>query len=61
MSDKFYTLKQVSDLLITPIPYLRQLIKSHKLKARFIGRQYIIAEDDLKLFIESLGVKNETR
>ncbi len=61
MSDKYYTLKQVSDLLITPVPYLRCLIKSHKLKAKFIGRQYIIAEEDLKDFLNSLGVKNETR
>ena len=56
---KYYTLKQVSELLITPIPYLRKLIKEHKLKGSFIGRQYIISENDLKLFINTLGVKNE--
>ena len=61
MSDKYYTLKQLSDLLITPVPYLRHLIKTHKLKACFIGRQYIVAEEDLKLFISKLGVKNEIR
>ena len=61
MSDKYYTLKQVSDLLITPVAYLRCLIKSHKLKAHFIGRQYIVAEEDLKQFISKLGVKNEIR
>ena len=44
MEDKFYNLKQVSELLITPIPYLRKLIKEEKLKGRFIGRQYIISE-----------------
>lgn len=61
MSDKYYTLKQVSYLLITPVPYLRCLIKSHMLKAHFIDRQYIVAEEDLKQFISKLGVKNEIR
>ncbi len=56
---KFYNLQQVSDILLTPIPYLRKLIKEHKLKGLFIGRQYIISEIDLKEFINSLGVKNE--
>ena len=46
-------------MLLTPIPYLRKLIKEHKLKGLFIGRQYIISESDLKDFVSSLGVKNE--
>ena len=57
MEDKFYNLKQVSELLITPIPYLRKLIKEEKLKGRFLGRQYIISEKELKEFIDNLGVK----
>ena len=57
MEDKFYNLKQVSELLITPIPYLRKLIKEEKLKAHYIGRQYIISEKELKEFINTLGVK----
>jgi len=56
---KYYTLKQVSEMILTPIPYLRKLIKEHKLKGCFIGRKYIISENDLKLFISTLGVKNE--
>ena len=56
---KFYNLQQVSEMLLTPIPYLRKLIKEHKLKGLFIGRQYIISENDLKDFVSSLGVKNE--
>ena len=56
---KFYNLQQVSDILLTPISYLRKLIKEHKLKGLFIGRQYIISEEDLKDFVNSLGVKNE--
>ena len=61
MEDKFYNLKQVSELLITPIPYLRKLIKEEKLKGRFIGRQYIISEKELKEFINTLGVKRVWR
>ena len=57
MEDKFYNLKQVRDLLITPIPYLRKLIKEEKLKGHYIGRQYIISEKELKEFINTLGVK----
>lgn len=57
MEDKFYNLKQVSELLITPIPYLRKLIKEEKLKGHYIGRQYIISENELKEFINTLGVK----
>ena len=57
MEDKFYNLKQVSELLITPIPYLRKLIKENKLKGHFLGRQYIISEKELKEFIDTLGVK----
>lgn len=56
---KYYTLKQVSEMILTPIPYLRKLIKEHKLKGKFIGRQYIVEENDLNIFINSLGVKNE--
>ena len=57
MEDKFYNLKQVSELLITPIPYLRKLKKKKKLKGHYIGRQYIISEKELKEFINTLGVK----
>ena len=59
MSDKYYTLKDISCLLHTPIPYLRKLIKEHKLKGKFLGRHYIVSNEELKMFINSLGVKNE--
>ena len=59
MNNKYYTLKEISCLLKTPVIYLRKLIKEHKLKGHFLGRQYIVSEEDLKTFIQSLGVKNE--
>lgn len=59
MSKKYYTLKEVSSLIRTPIPYLRKLIKLKKLKAHFIGRQYVIDENDLITFINTRGIKND--
>ena len=59
MSNQYYTLKDVSCLLKTPIPYLRKMIKDHNLKAHFIGRQYIVSQEDLKKCFDTLGVKNE--
>ena len=59
MKDKYYTLKEISVMLITPIPSLRKLVKEKKLKGCFIGRQYIVREQDLKNFLSKLGVKNE--
>lgn len=61
MNEIYYTLKEISSLIKTPIPYLRYLIKSHQLKAHFIGRQYLVNEIDLKMFINSKGVKNNDR
>jgi len=52
---KFYNLQQVSNILLTPIPHLRTLIKEHKLKGKFIGRQYIVSDEKLKRVINSLG------
>lgn len=46
MQDKFYSSKQVSEFLITPIPYLGKLIKKEKIKCHFLCRQYIISEKE---------------
>ena len=59
MSNQYYTLKDISCILQTPIHYLRKLIKEHKLKGKFLGRHYIVSDEELKRFINSLGVKNE--
>ena len=47
MSNQYYTLKEISCLLKTPIPYLRKMIKNHTLKAHFIGRQYIVSQEEV--------------
>ncbi len=59
MNNQYLTLKDISYLLKTPIPFLRKMIKDHTLKAHFIGRQYIVSQDELNKCLDSLGVKNE--
>lgn len=59
LEQKCYNLKEASIKINTPIPYLRKMIKEHKLKGHFIGRQYIVYENELYEFVKSCGVKNE--
>ena len=59
LEQKCYNLKQASILINTPVPYLRKMIKEHKLKGHFIGRQYVVYESELNDFVKSCGVKNE--
>ena len=56
----YYTLKEISSLIKTPIPYLRRMINEHKLVASYIGKSYIVSEEDLSKFITNCkGAKNE--
>ena len=59
MNSQYYTLKEISYILRTPTAYLRKMIKEHTLKAHFIGRQYIVSQEDLNKCLDNLGVKNE--
>lgn len=59
MSEKYYTLKEISDKIKTPVAYLRKMIKEGKLKAHCIGRDYKVSESDILDFINSCGVKND--
>lgn len=56
---KYYELKEISKMIRTPIPYLRKMIREHKLKGVFIGRHYIVSHNDLQEFINTLGIKND--
>lgn len=55
----FYTLKELSELLKTPVSYFRKAISQNKLKSYFIGRQYLVSEKDLLIFLNNLGGKND--
>lgn len=50
---KYYTLLEAKDLIKTGIQTLRRYIKAGRIKAYKLGRQYLIAENDLKEFIET--------
>ncbi len=52
--DYYFTSKEVSTLLKTPIAYIRKMIRKEKLKAYKIGRQYIIKEQDLNNYLASV-------
>lgn len=56
----YYTLKEISSLIKIPIPYLRRMINEHKLVASYIGKSYIVCDEDLTKFINNCkGSKNE--
>lgn len=57
MSDNYYTLKEISLKIKTPVLYLRKMIRPKQLKAHFIGKQYVVNEEDLIFFIKSRGIK----
>lgn len=53
--DYYFTSKEVSILLKTPIQYIRKMIRENKLKAYKVGRQYIIKEQDLNNYLDSVS------
>ena len=53
--DYYFTSKEVCILLKTPIQYIRKMIRENKLKAYKVGRQYIIKEKDLNIYLDSVS------
>jgi len=51
MIDKYYTTDEVATLLKVSVRTVRTLIGQKKLKASLVGRDYRIAETDLKKFL----------
>ncbi len=49
---KYYKLYEVAELLGMHIVTLRRMIKRKKLKARKLGREYIVTEDAVKDFLD---------
>ena len=52
--DYYFTSKEVSILLKTPVQYIRKMIRENKLKAYKVGRQYIIKEQVLNIYLDSV-------
>ena len=52
--DYYFTTKEISLLLKTPIQFIRKMIREEKIIAYKIVRQYIIKEQDLNNYLDSV-------
>ena len=52
--DYYFTTKEISLLLKTPIQYIRKIIREQKIIAYKIGKQYVIKEQDLNNYLDSV-------
>lgn len=50
----YFTTKEISLLLKTPIQYIRRMIREKKLVAYKVGKQYLIKEQDLSNYLDSV-------
>lgn len=51
ISQKYYTVKEVADMLRVDPRTIRKAIDTGKLKASMVGREYRIAEKDLEKYL----------
>ena len=47
----YFTTKEISFLLKTPIQFIRKMIREKRIIAYNVGRQYIIKEQDLNTYL----------
>ena len=52
--DYYFTTKEISLLLKTPIQFIRKMIREKKIIAYKIGRQYVVKEQDLNNYLDSM-------
>lgn len=52
--DYYFTTKEISLLLKTPIQFIRKMIREKKIIAYKVERQYIIKEQDLNNYLDSV-------
>ena len=52
--DYYFTTKEISLLLKTPIQYIRKIIREKKIIAYKIGKQYVVKEQDLNNYLDSV-------
>ena len=50
----YFTTKEISLLLKTPIQFIRKIKKKKRIVAYKVGRQYIIKEQDLNSYLDSV-------
>lgn len=58
MSEKYYTVEQVSELLTMHPKTIQRYIREGKLRANKIGKSWRVAGHDLSVFAESAGKRN---
>ena len=52
--DYYFTTKEISLLLKTPIQFIRKMIREKRIIAYKVGRQYIIKVQDLNTYLDSV-------
>ena len=52
--DYYFTTIEISLLLKTPIQFIRKMIREEKIIAYKIGRQYVVKEQDLNNYLDSV-------
>ena len=52
--DYYFTTKEISLLLKTPIQFIRKMIREKRIIAYKVGRQYIVKEQDLNNYLDSV-------
>ena len=52
--DYYFTTKEISLLLKTPIQFIRKMIREKRIIVYKVGRQYIVKEQDLKTYLDSV-------
>ena len=52
--DYYFTTKEISLLLKTPSQYIRKIIREKKIIAYKIGKQYVVKEQDLNNYLDSV-------
>ena len=52
--DYYFTTKEISLLLKTPIQFIRKMIREKKIIAYKIGRQYVVKEQNLNNYLDSV-------
>ena len=50
----YFTTKEISLLLKTPIQFIRKMIREKRIIAYKVGRQYIVKEQDLNNYLDSV-------
>ena len=60
LSAKFYTVKEISDLLVVNEATVRNLIKNGEIRAIRLEREYRVAKIDLEAFLNSHATRNAT-